>query len=133
MNYKYQIGTTLMELLLVVSIIGILASIAIPGFQSFIMQSRRDDAHHLIMLNAQRLQRCFTLEGLYTGSCGTRSESERGYYKLSDDSQITENTFTLIVSPVDGTSQKNDSNCQAFMYEHTGKRSAIGADPTSCW
>ena len=133
MNNKYQTGITLIELLLVVSIIGILASIAMPGFQSFFMQSRREDAHHLIMLNAQRLQRCFTLEGVYNGSCGTRSKSEQGYYELSVDSHITENTFTLVVSPVEGTSQENDSNCRAFMYEHTGKRSAIGADPASCW
>ena len=133
MNNKYQTGITLIELLLVVGIIGILASIAIPGFQSFFMQSRREDAHHLIMLNAQRLQRCFTLEGVYNGSCGTRSKSEQGYYELSGDSQITENTFTLVVTPVEGTSQVNDSNCREFMYEHTGKRSAIGVDPASCW
>ena len=134
MKPAYQYGVTLIELLIVIVIIAILASIALPGYQGYTIKSRRDDARQLIMLNAQRLQRCFTLEGVYNGSCSLRSNSENGYYTVtSDTDDITTNTFKLIASPVTGMSQENDSECMALTYENTGKRSATGTDPNSCW
>ena len=112
-------------------VLALLMSIAVPGFQDFIRQSRRDDGRHLLLLNAHRLQRCFTLEGVYNGSCVTRSDSKEGYYTLS--STITATTFTLTALPVAGSSQAKDSNCQSFVYDQTGRRTATGADPGTCW
>jgi Tfp pilus assembly protein PilE len=106
---------------------------AVAGYEYFILQSRRIDASHLLMLNAHRLQRCFTLEGAYNGSCVTRQDSKGGYYTLSPDSQFTANTFNLIAVPAVGSSQEKDSGCRTFMYDHTGRRTATGIDADKCW
>lgn len=129
---KYA-GFTLIDLMVAVVILAILLSLAVPGYTQFIKQSRRDDAKHLLLLNAQRLQRCFTLEGVYNGSCSTRTNSKGGYYTLSSDSQISSTSFTLVAEPVSDTSQASDGACTTFHYDHTGKRSATGSDDAVCW
>jgi type IV pilus assembly protein PilE len=132
-NNKHRSGFTLIELLIATAIFSILIGMALPSYTNFIKQSRRDDARHLLMLNAQRLQRCFTLEGVYNGSCVTRQDSKGGYYTLSATSQFTANTFNLIAEPVVGSSQENDSGCKTFLYDHTGRRTATGIDAKKCW
>lgn len=117
----------------------ILLAIATPSYTQFIRESRRDDAKHLLLLNSQRLHRCFTLQGKYSsdtkgsGSCYLREDSQNGYYTLSTSSDIQDKTFTLIAEPVTGTSQENDANCTSFQYDNTGRKTASGSDVESCW
>lgn len=136
MNRYYKAGFTLIELIIVIAIVSILVTIAVPSYTEFVKQSRRDDGRHLLMLNAQRLQRCFTLEGVYNGSCITRTDSEENYYTLSASSQITAASFNLIVQPVAGSSQATDNDCATFRYDNTGSRGALdstGAETDQCW
>ncbi len=124
-------GYTLLELLLAVSIVSILATISIASYQGYMQVVRRDDARHLLLLNAHRLQRCFTLEGVYNGTCATRTLSEEGYYTLNITA--TSKTFLLTALPVAGNSQENDAGCRSFVYDQTGHRAATGTDAEGCW
>ena len=131
MNKINNHGFTLIEILVVILIFSVLTSIAVPNYQQFVQRARRDDAQHLLLLNAQRLQRCFTLEGVYNGSCVTRPLSKNGYYSLS--ATLTRDTFELSAIPVDGRSQDSDEACSSFTYDHTGWRTATGTATDECW
>ncbi|MFK7992626.1 MAG: type IV pilin protein [Granulosicoccus sp.] len=131
MNSARIRGFTLVELLIALLIVSVLISLAVPNYQGYVQRLHRDDARHLLMLNAHRLQRCFTLEGVYNGSCVVRPLSEEGYYALT--SVITSNTFELTATAVAGTSQASDDACQTFTYTHTGQKTASGSESDRCW
>ena len=64
-------GFTLIELMIVVAIIGILASIAYPSYQDSVMKSRRADATGALLGFANAMERRFTETNSYLGAAGT--------------------------------------------------------------
>ena len=131
MEIRHDPGFTLLELIVAIAIVSILATVSFSNYQGYTKLIRRDDAKHLLLMNAQRLKRCFTLEGVYNGNCATRTVSEEGYYTLTITA--TSRTFLLTALPVAGNSQANDAECKSFVYDHTGHRTATGTDSDGCW
>jgi type IV pilus assembly protein PilE len=58
-------GFTLIEMVIVVAIIGILASIAYPAYTESVARSRRADAKSALLENAQWMERQYTVSGSY--------------------------------------------------------------------
>jgi type IV pilus assembly protein PilE len=58
-------GFTLIEVMIVVAIIGVLASIAIPSYQQYVMRGNRAEAKNALLALAQRLEQNYTLSGSY--------------------------------------------------------------------
>ena len=130
-NARAAKGMSLIELIVAVAILGLLASIALPSYTAFLTRVNRQDAVHLLGLNAQRLQRCFTLEGTYDGSCWLREASEDGHYEL--ESTLGASTYSLRAVPVAGGRQAGDAECGTLTYDHTGLRGATGGSGAACW
>ncbi len=129
-----QNGVTLIELIIVVAIIGILATVVVPGYSRYITEQRRLDAHHLLQANAQRLQRCLTLVGAYNGGCNIITESSEGHYTLTAPNIIlTPQTWTLRATPATDSPQQKDTDCKTITLNHIGTRGATGDDTTTCW
>lgn len=63
-------GFTLIELMIVVAIIGILASIAIPSYQDSVRKTRRGDAEGALLNLANAMERHFTLNNSYCDAGG---------------------------------------------------------------
>ena len=82
-------GFTLIELMIVVAIIGILASIAYPSSQDSILKGRRAEGRTALLDLMQQQERYFTQNGTYLEPLGTTMKSYSGdnaadgFYSLS--------------------------------------------------
>lgn len=65
---RKQRGFTLIEVMIVVAIIAILASIAFPSYQASIKKSRRSDAQGALTAFAAAMERHFTENNTYEGA-----------------------------------------------------------------
>lgn len=102
-------GMTLIELMIVIAVIALIGSIAIPSYEAYVMKARRADARGALTIAAQRLER-FATENPTTGySTATLSDSatpgptdvyritsENGHYRLSlPAAQLSISAFVL--------------------------------------
>ena len=145
-------GFTLLELMIVVAIVGILAAIAVPSYQKYVMQSRRTDAKNAVLDLASREERFFSVNNTYTNSApalgyGPTSAfplavnaSGQSYYNLSVPTVTTATAtvaagFTGLATPTG--SQTADSTCYAYQIDQLGTQTnwngATQLAGTGCW
>jgi len=140
---RRQRGLTLVELMVVVAVMIILASLVYPMYSNLVRKARRSEARVALNSLAMAEQRYFTVNGRFatTAQLGTTytdvvSEmSDRDgngspdYYSIAVVPTTT--TFT-ITATVSGT-QTSDSSCTTLVIDELGSRTATGGDPNKCW
>lgn len=128
---KLSRGFTLLELMIVVSIIAILAAIAIPSYQSSIAKSRRADAQGALQGFAQAMERFQTNNGTYMGAATSGADSgapaifptkspidgDQTFYNLTIKATPDATSYTLVATAVND--QVSDGNMEL---ESTGAR-----------
>jgi type IV pilus assembly protein PilE len=142
MRRKLQ-GVTLVELLTVVVIVGILASIALPSYRSYLLRSQRTDATTALLRVQSAEEKYLVQNGKYTkelaltgeAGLGLYTQSEQGFYDLNV--VLTATGYSATATPAAGKGQASDTKCQVFSVNEVGKRSATdtgGVDRTAeCW
>lgn len=73
---RNTLGFTIMELMIVVAIIGLLAGIAVPGYNEYVRKGKRSEGKSALLAAASRLERFYTANSCYpsnTANCGSVS------------------------------------------------------------
>ena len=127
-----------MELVVVVAIIGILAAIAIPGYNEQVRKTRRGTATVALLEVAQDLERFNTVNGTYIRDAGAGTNAPLcdrvlEFYTVSC-TVLTANTFTLQAVP---TNAQVGDRCGNYTYTQAAQRGLNGQQAglgiADCW
>jgi type IV pilus assembly protein PilE len=132
---KKMKGFTLIELMIVVAIVGILASISMAYYGGYVIASNRTEGRSALAQVAGSLEKCRSLYGSYDNvSCNVAlpMATDSNFYNISA-SAIAGTSFTLTATPVAGSAQSKDTDCTTITLTNTGIKSGTGADAIECW
>lgn len=132
MNFRPQ-GMGLIEVLVVLAILGILASILLPGYQDHVLKSYRAEAmqsllkvaglQEMLLVDQQR----YSADLTELGFAAKQFLTESGRYKIS--AVVTEQGYQLKAQAQQA--QAEDKSCQVFLLNNYGQKSS---EPGSvCW
>lgn len=140
-------GFTLMELLVALVIVGILVSIAYPGYRDYVTRARRSEAQAALLDAAIGLERYFSEHTTYanatvgTGNAATDILNNRataqGWYTIT--LAPTDTGYALTAIPRNAQASA-DTQCQTFTLNNLGEK-GVTAGPSGtptdnaaqCW
>lgn len=109
---KRNQGVTLLELIVVLTIVAILAVVGFPSYQTYLMESRRSDAIDALRENQLTLENYMQVNGVTpaSGAVTLLTTSKAGFYNITY-TQVDNNSYKLVATAVSGKSQVNDTGC----------------------
>jgi type IV pilus assembly protein PilE len=128
-------GMTLIELIVVVAIVAILTTAAIPAYRDHVLRSHRVEARSALLGLAAAQEIHFLRQNAYSSELeaappaglGLQAVTASGYYGIAIDS-ADDSTFRATATAQG--SQVRDEQCAQFGLEATGARTATQDD---CW
>lgn len=112
-NRNRGAGFTLIELMIVIAVVAILASIAIPAYNDSVTKARRADGMAALMQAMTLQERFYTENNTYTTDLGSigQTSSEEGFYELSA-AACAGSTITrcVIITGTPNAAQAHDGN-----------------------
>lgn len=123
---KRSRGFTLIEVMIVLVLIAIVASIALPSYTSQVVRGRRSDCQGMMMAFAQAMEKNFALNFTYLGAANGGGDTGapdddvfvsqcpmegNATYNLTI-SAATANSFTVRATPAAGSSQVGDGRLE---------------------
>lgn len=125
-----QHGFTLIEVMIVVVIVGILASIAYPSYRNYVLRTNRAEGAAHIMRVLQAQERHHSQNMAYTTTLddlGIPISSETNRYSISTMAACSDSTIARCVS-VTATATTDDPVCGTMTRDSRGEKS-----PEACW
>lgn len=148
MNHRHrQRGVTLIELIVVMIIVGILASVAIPSYRAYVIRSNRADAKDALLTLATAQEKHYLQCNTYAtdvanatdcaaGELNSPDVSKNGWYDLAVVAADA-TSFTISATAAAGGSQFSDLECRSFRITDRGVRTATdsggGDNSAECW
>lgn len=128
---RKQAGFTLMELLIVIAIISILASIGYSSYSGYISEARRGEAVASLMEISQAQEKYFLDNNQYAAdraTLGIDQYTSGGHYQVTVSSSDTSRVYEVLAQPKTGGAQTSDTACASMRLFSDGRRT-----PTECW
>lgn len=146
-RYDRQAGVTLIELMIVIVIIGIIASAAYPLYTQYVVRAKRSVGTTMLLQVADRQQQYFMDHKRYASSLeslGFTSNpfmmNDQGALVADGDpnriygislSDTTATTYTATAEPQENQADK-DTQCASLTLTHAGEKGQSGSG-TKCW
>lgn len=138
-----QAGFTLIELMIVITIIAILSAVAYPAYTQYVIRGKRAEGRAYLMDSAAIQERYYSDCNRYGGTigspnnCGTgtvklNTASETGKYQIAISNLGALNqTFLLTASPV---APFSDPDCGSLTLDQAGTKGRTGTKSIAdCW
>ena len=140
---KKQQGVSLLELMIVVVIIGIIASIAYPSYQESVRKTRRADCGGALTGLGSAMERYFTVNSTYLGAAAAGadtgapavfpstcpSDGSTATYNLTIQA-ATASTYSLRAAPI---GVQAGDKCGTLTLTNTGLKGVTGQSTGITW
>jgi len=128
---KYMTGVTLVELMVVMVVIAILMSVAVPSYRQYTLRANRTEGQSMLLQLAANQERWYLSNNTYANDAqltqappnglGMRDTSDSGYYGIVITASNAA-TFTAVATASLG--QADDTDCEVIAIDAAGRRYA---------
>lgn len=136
-------GFTLIELMIVIVVIAVLASIAVPSYRQYVLRTHRVEAKSALLNLAAAQEKFYLQNNTYAdddeltdappAGLGLPATTENGFYDI-EITAADATTFSARATAAGG--QAADSACATFTINALGVKAATkqgGGASTTCW
>ena len=140
-----QRGVTLIELMTVLVVVAILASIAVPSYRTYLLRAQRSEATTVLLHIQSAQEKFFVQNNAYATDLSSASPVGLGipaatvhqYYDITLASLDGGSGYRATATAHGGGGQHDDTDCVKFSIDHNGLKSATdSADADAaheCW
>lgn len=135
-------GFTLLELLIVVAIMGILTSIALPAYQNSVLRSSRAEAKTELLQVASEQERHFSNFSTFVDDAtplntpvvaGRDRTTQNGFYAISVAACGGGAITNCFLATATAQNEQLADSCTTLTISDTGARGATGDTTNECW